>query len=105
MPNIEFIPDRAGLGALLRGPEIHELVMDRARGGAQYAARIAPVDTGEYAASIHADDGGLGGPRHDRAVGLVVASAPHAAAVEWGNAARDQAHHVLARTIDAIEAG
>lgn len=84
--SVRFVLDPEGIAALLRSPEMHEFVMSRARGGAQFAARIAPRRTGEYAASIHAEDGGLGGPRRDRVMGLIVASAPHSAAVEWGNA-------------------
>lgn len=104
MPEIEFIPDSAGLAAILRSEPVHELVMDRARGGAAFAQRIAPRDTGEYAANIHAEDGGLGGRRRDRVMGLVVAEAPHSAAVEFGND-RVEPHHVLTRTLDIVQAG
>ncbi|MGW5741580.1 hypothetical protein [Amycolatopsis sp. NPDC003861] len=105
MADIEFVPDHQGLAQLLRGAEVHDLVMDRARDGAQFAQTIAPRRTGEYAAGIQAEDGGLGGPRHDRPVGLIVATAPHSAAVEWGNDHQHHPHHVLARTIDIVEAG
>lgn len=105
MAKVEFTPDHAGLGELLRGPEMHSMIMDRARGGAQFAQRIAPVRSGEYQASIHAEDAGLGGPAHDRVAGLVVADCEHAAAVEWGNAHQPHAYHVLARTLDVVEAG
>ncbi|PKW15929.1 hypothetical protein [Saccharopolyspora spinosa] len=105
MSTVEVVLNHQGLGELLRGLETHELVMDRARGGAQFAQSIAPHRSGEYAAGIHAEDGGLGGPRQDRAVGLIVATAGHSAAVEWGNAHQPHPHHVLARTIDIVEAG
>jgi hypothetical protein len=88
MADVEFVPDHRGLGQLLRGAEVHDLVMDRARAGAQFAQTIAPRRTGEYAAGIHAEDGGLGGPRHDRPLGLIVATAPHSAAVEWATITR-----------------
>lgn len=104
MTNVKFVPDHRGLAELLRGAEVHELVMDRARGGAQFAQTIAPRRTGEYAAGIQAEDGGLGGRRRDRPVGVVIATAPHSAAVEWGNQRQPHPHHVLARTIDVIEA-
>lgn len=104
MANVEFHPDHEGLAALLHGLEVHGLVLDHARGAAQFAQHIAPRKTGEYAAGIRAEDGGLGGRRHDRPVGLVVATAPHSAAVEWGNAHQPHPHHVLARTLDIIEA-
>ncbi|MEU3624850.1 hypothetical protein BS329_18050 [Amycolatopsis coloradensis] len=105
MADIEFVPDHRGLAQLLRGTEVHGLIMDRARGGAQFAETIAPRRTGEYAAGIQAEDGGLGGRRLDRPVGLIVATAPHSAAVEWGNDHQNHPHHVLARTIDIVEAG
>ncbi|WP_394360731.1 hypothetical protein [Amycolatopsis sp. SB7-3] len=105
MADVEFVPDHRGLAQLLRGAEVHGLIMDRARGGAQFAETIAPRRTGEYAAGIQAEDGGLGGRRRDRPVGLIVATAPHSAAVEWGNDHQNQPHHVLARTIDIVEAG
>jgi hypothetical protein len=105
MSNVEFTPDHVGIGELLRGPEMREMIMDRTRGGAAFAQHIAPVRTGEYAAGIVAEDGGLGGRNHDRPMGLIVATAPHSAAVEWGNAHQDHPYHVLARTIDIVEAG
>jgi hypothetical protein len=49
MADVEFVPDHQGLAQLLRGAEVHGLIMDRARGGAQFAASIAPRRTGEYA--------------------------------------------------------
>ncbi|MFE0021909.1 hypothetical protein [Amycolatopsis sp. NPDC059021] len=105
MADVEFVPDHEGMAALLLGPEVHELVMGRARGGAQFAQGIAPHRTGEYAAGIRAEDGGLGGRRHDRPVGLIVATAPHSAAVEWGNSHQPYPRHVLARTLDILDAG
>jgi hypothetical protein len=105
MVDVEFVPDHRGLAQMLRGAEVHDLVMDRARAGAQFAESIAPRRTGEYAAGIHAEEGGLGGPRYNRPVGLIVATAPHSAAVEWGNDHQTHPHHVLARTIDIVEAG
>lgn len=105
MANVQFTPDHEGMAALLRGPEMHQLIMDLTRGGAAFAQHIAPVRTGEYAAGIQAEDGGLGGINHDRPVGLIVATVAHSAAVEWGNAHADHPYHVLARTIPIVEAG
>jgi hypothetical protein len=65
MADVEFVPDHPGLAQLLPGAEVHGLIMDRARAGAQFADSIAPRRTGEYAAGIQAEDGSLGGPRHD----------------------------------------
>jgi hypothetical protein len=36
---------------------------------------------------------------------LIVATAPHSAAVKWGNDHQIHARHTLARTIDIVEAG
>ncbi|WP_133849847.1 hypothetical protein [Labedaea rhizosphaerae] len=84
---------------------MREFVMSRARAGAQFAARIAPRRTGEYAAAIHAEDGGLGGAHGDRVMGLIVASAPHSAVVEWGNVHQDHPYHVLGQTLGIVQAG
>lgn len=105
MSTVEFTLDHEGIAELLRGPEMHQMVMDRARGGAAFAAHIAPVRSGEYAAGIVAEDGGLGGANRDRPMGLIVATAPYSAAVEWGNPHQPHPYHVLARTIDIVEAG
>ncbi|SFO82442.1 hypothetical protein SAMN05421810_10179 [Amycolatopsis arida] len=105
MADVEFVLDHRGLAALLRGREMHDLIMNRARGGAEFAQRIAPRRSGQYVAGLRAEDGGLGGRRRDRPVGLIVASAPHSAAVEWGNDRQAHPHHVLARTLDIVEAG
>ncbi len=104
MSDIEFIPDNAGLAAILLSLPVHQLVMDRPRGGAQLDQHIAPRQTGEHAVNIHAEDGGRGGWRRDRVMGLVVANAPHSAAVEFGNV-QVEPHHVLARTLDVVQAG
>lgn len=104
MSTVEFQLDHQGIAAYLRSPEVRELVVAAAERGAEFARRIAPHETGEYAEGIHAGDGGLGGRRHDRHVGLIVATAPHSAAVEFGNA-HVPAQHVLGRTLAMIEAG
>lgn len=104
-PSVRFVPDHAGMAAILRSDEVRELVLDRARAGAEFAQHIAPRRTGEYAEGIHAEDGGLGGPRQDRAVALIVATSPHSAAVEWGNAHQPHPYHVLGRTLDVVQSG
>ncbi|OXM61376.1 hypothetical protein [Amycolatopsis vastitatis] len=49
-------------------PEAHRLVMDHAREGAEFARTIAPSQSDGYPDGIDADDGELGGERHDRPV-------------------------------------
>ncbi|WP_027944031.1 hypothetical protein [Amycolatopsis taiwanensis] len=102
--NVRFELDHDGIGELMLSPDMRSMLTDRARGGAQFAQHIAPRVTGQYATSIHAEDGGRGGRKRDRAMTVIVASAPHAAAVEWGNRHR-RGRHVLARTLDIVEAG
>lgn len=102
---VTYVPDHEGLQAYLMGSDVRNMLMARARGAAQYAQRIAPVETGEYAASIHAEDGGIGGKKHDRAMVRIVATADHSAAVEWGNARHHTASHVLRQAGDVAEKG
>jgi hypothetical protein len=98
MSRVEFVPDHAGIAHILRSADMHEMVMDRTRAAAEFARRIAPVDTGDYQASIQAVDGGIGGYRRDRPIGLVVASVPYSVYVEADA-------HVMSRTRDIAEAG
>lgn len=104
MSAVEYRPDHAGIAAYLVSSEVRELVLARAEMGAEFARRIAPVDSGDYQESIHVEDGGLGGRRRDRPMALIVASAPHSAALEFGNG-RVPALHTLARAADIVEAG
>jgi hypothetical protein len=76
---------------------MRQLVIAHAEQGTEFALRIAPHDTGEYAAPIRVENGGLGGWRRDRAMALVVAEAPHSAALEFGIDAHP-GYHVLSRT-------
>lgn len=104
MAHVRYVPDHEGVAGYLLSPEVRRMLHDRAAGAAQYAAAIAPVESGAYAASIHTEDGGTGGPKRDRAAARVVADVEYAAAVEFGNA-RVPPHHTLAATIPMIEHG
>jgi len=92
--------DRQGIGRLLTEPQLAAIVEQESNGIAGRARGIAPRDSGEYAASIHVTMDQRGGARRDRPVGHVVASAPHSAAVEWGNS-RARAQHPLLHAVQA----
>lgn len=96
---MRYEPNHAGPARYLRSsPELGRLLASRADDGADAVRAAAPVDTGDYASSIHTEDGGVvsvGGlsPRQSY---RVVADAEHAVFVEL----RD---HPMQSAIDAIE--
>lgn len=96
---VRYEPDHRGMTELLTGPAMRAIVTETAERIAAHARSIAPVRSGEYVGSISVEVD-TGGARHDRAVGYVVASSDHAAAVEWGTS-DTPAFHVLQRSIDA----
>lgn len=75
----------AGIEALLKGAEGRAAVESRLSAVESAAIAGAPIDSGEYVGSIHAE-----WTTTDRIVGRVVADAPHALVVEadTGNLAR-----------------
>lgn len=102
-----FKPNRAGIGAMLRGPELQGLMREKAEKIAAAARSMAPVgkppedkhpgmyrDSFEVSSGVTTDVQG-----NQRAYGRVTNTAPHAAAVEWGNS-RSPAQHVLGRAMD-----
>ena len=103
-----FNPSYSGLGAFLRGEELQAEMRGRAEKIAAAAEAIAPVGDaakgdkhpGEYKASFHVESGAGPSLRGVRAYGRVTNTAPHAAAVEFGNA-HSPAQHVLGRSLDA----
>ena len=100
-PLIRYEPDIAGVGRVMRGPEMQAMLAARARRGQAYAQGISPVDTGDYAASFHVEVSARGTGRWaDRAEARLVNRSEHATLVEWANGAR-----VLGRTVDHIEKG
>lgn len=83
------------LGGLLTSPEVYAVLVTVANGVAARARAGAPVDSGEYVGSIHVESQQQGGGKNnDRAEARVVATADHAAAVEFGNS-RSRGRHVL----------
>lgn len=99
--------DYAGFGALLQGPEMQAEMRKRAERIAAAAEAIAPVGDaakgdkhpGQYKASFEVESGVTDSLRGRRAYGRVTNTAPHAAAVEFGNA-HSPAQHVLGRAVD-----
>lgn len=99
--------DYAGFGELLCGAEMQAEMDKRAERIAVAAEAIAPVGDaakgdkhpGQYKASFEVESGVMQSLRGRRAYGRVTNTAPHAAAVEFGNA-HSPAQHVLGRAID-----
>ncbi|MGH3992728.1 MAG: HK97 gp10 family phage protein [Pseudonocardiaceae bacterium] len=96
---MRYEPNHAGVARYLAtSRDLGRLLAFRAGDGADAARAAAPVDTGDYAASIHAEDAGVvtvGGlsPRQSY---RVVADSEHSVFVEL-------ADHPLQSAIDAIE--
>lgn len=86
---------------LLNAPWMVEEMRKRAERGKAYAEQIAPVDTGQYAASFEVESGTHGGIHGDRAWALLSNSDPAAPYVEFGNG-HDHGEHVLLRTMDVM---
>lgn len=102
----------AAFKAMANGPELHAACTAAAEKAKAIAVGLAQEFrvTGEYADSFEVTDetvdwhGEYPGPR---AAGRLTNTAPYAAAVEWGHEGREDepgqsAHHVLARTLDAL---
>lgn len=79
----------AGMRELLNAPALERHLLDRAERAAAAARASAPVESGEYRDSIHAET-----VHTDRVVGRVVADVDYAVAVE-------AATRNLGRSIDA----
>lgn len=92
--NIET--DEAAIQSLLATPAVKRDMRARGRRVVRSAQDTAPVDTGEYRASIHLEDGDEGGEV------LIVASADHSIYVEHGTRVPGHpAHNTLANALDA----
>jgi hypothetical protein len=88
------------------GPQLHESVIQLAETKAKpYAVSISPHsdrDHQHYAASFSVVPGAMMIRRMRRVAAHLINSAPHAAAVEWGNQKTPNGHHVLGRTLDHL---
>ena len=97
---MRYEPDRAGVAALLKAPEMGDAMKAIAEAGRAYAVSISPVESGEYKALFDVDVEVQDG----RQTAVLANTSDHAVQVEWG-ARGSNGHHVLGRTIDLIEAG
>lgn len=97
-----FKMNNAGVGELLRSPELEAELLRRARAIQDAAEAIAPVGgsgdphPGQYKASFGTTSTRRGGRRRDRATATVYNSAPYARWVEYGTE-NTPAQHVLLR--------
>lgn len=94
---MEFKPDRSNFGKILNESGIGDAAGAEAEKIAARARASAPRESGEYAAGITAGvelQAVKGRARGRRPVGVVTASAPYSAALEFGNSVT-QAHHTL----------
>lgn len=92
---LRYIPDPRGAELLLSSAEMRGALAAAAEAAMEHAISIAPVVTGEYAASFSVQE--MGGNI------FIVNTSDHAAAVEWGTSDTNQARHVLARAVDWLE--
>lgn len=95
---MRYTPDRRGVARLLVSDDMAQTMAEVGERAADFAASVAPRDTGEYASSFVA-----GVEVHDgRATAIVGNTDPGAAAIEWGHEAAS-GHHTLARVLDWTE--
>lgn len=98
----KFTMSRAGVGKLLRSPEMEAEMLRRAELIKSVAEGIAPVGgpgdphPGNYKESFYTRSTSRGGLRRDRATATVGNSAHYARWVEYGTD-KVRAHHVLLR--------
>lgn len=102
----KFTASYAGIGEMLNSEFMQEAMHKRAEHGKDFAEPIAPVDEegphpGRYKAAFRVSSGTHGGHEHDRAYGRLENDSPEALWVEVGTANND-AHHVLARSLDIM---
>lgn len=104
---VEFELDRKGIAACAMGPELRASVLDLAEHEAKpFAVSISPhsnrQDHRHYADSFGIVPGAMMIRRMRRVAAHLINSAPHAAAVEWGNERTPNGHRVLGRTLDHL---
>ncbi len=101
-----FELDRKGIAACAMGPELRTVVLTFAGAEAKpYAVSISPRSDREhkhYADSFTVVPGAVMIRGMRRVAAHLINDAPHAAAVEWGNAKTPNGHRVLGRTIDHL---
>jgi hypothetical protein len=100
---VEFDLDRKGIAELAMGPKMRQGILDFAEGPLKsYAIGISPRSSKEhqhYADSFVVVPGAKVIRRLRRVAALLINTAPHAAAVEWGNEQTPRGHRVLGETL------
>lgn len=113
---MKYVPEFGDLDDILTGALMRAEVRMKAEQGARLAQTLAPKKSGEFAASIHAEDNGnvtvtnAYGHTSKRAAAAIVTTDPKALTVEEGGHIRYKSgenftgHHVLERTADIMNA-
>lgn len=81
---LKFKPRRAGIGEMLRSPEMVAEMLRRAEKARTLAEVIAPRHTGHYSTSFTASAVKRGGIHHDRACGILRNTDLAALQIEFG---------------------
>jgi hypothetical protein len=90
-----FEPDHEAIAALVHEEFVRADLRERAARIVETAKASAPVKTGRYRDSIHAEDGPDGSVQ-------IVSDVPYAAVIELGTRdAGRPAHHTIANALDA----
>lgn len=96
---MKYKANHAGVAKLLVGDDMRDAMDAYAEAGAEHAASIAPIGSGDFASSFSSgadiDEG--------RATGIVASVDPDALSKEFGTS-NQAGHHTLARTADWLEA-
>lgn len=104
-----FRPNSDEFERMAVGPEVRAAVTAEAARAGEIARSLADGFrvTGEYADSFHVStettELRTHAGTHRVAAGKLENTSDHAAAVEWGNSHDSKAHHVLSRTLEALE--
>lgn len=110
-----YEPDRVGWNQIASGPDVLAACLAEAERGATFARSISPRSSEATRAAFGARFGPRDGARYadsfvveattvtfrgtpPRAAARITNTAPHAAAVEFGNKATPRGRHILART-------
>jgi len=101
-----YKPNEKNFQKLLMGKPAYKAAHRKARVGKNILESVAPVDSGEYLRSIHLEFGVV--PKRRRANARVafwiVADAPHAAAIEFGNKHIKNPPRPMQKTLEALRA-
>jgi hypothetical protein len=105
--DISFELNLPGVAAFANNPKLEAALLALAKRAQAYAMSISPLSDREhrhYVDSFEVSPGHIVIAAMRRVTAELHNTAPHAAAVEWGNAAtRGTAHHVIRRTLDHLE--